>query len=159
MEFGISEFQGVEECLPLSFWLYVLVWSCQQFHLSCFCVQECVHELCARVVTWKNACKNSPVADIATFDEITFRPSTYSLDISMGFFSLCKSFAFTKPFGKALLLIFLETVEAYREIIYVKRWFGLIFEVSIYSVQPFVRESLMVDCVYLCCSGSDKAEE
>lgn len=58
-----------------------------------------------------------------------------------------------------MLLTLLEIVEAYCEVIYVKRQFGLIFEVPIYSVQPVARESLIVKCIYLNCSCSDKAKE
>lgn len=77
----------------------------------------------------------------------------------MEFFSLCRSSAFAKPFDKALLLTLLEIVEAYCEVIYAERQFGLIFEVPIYSVQPVAREGLIMKCIYLNCSCSDKAKE
>lgn len=67
--------------------------------------------------------------------------------------------AFAKLFGKALLQTLLKRVEDYHGVIYVKRCFGLIFEVQIYSVQPVARESQTVVCVYLNCSDSDKARE
>lgn len=74
-------------------------------------------------------------------------------------FSLCRPFAFAKPFGKALLHTLLKRVEAYHEVIYVKRSFLLTCEVQIDSVQAVTRESQTVVCVYLNCSGSDKAKE
>lgn len=84
----------------------------------------------------------------------------YSGDISIDFFHYANVLPFEAFFSySALPQILLKRIEAYYEIINVKRLFRIIFEVQICSVRLIARESQTVVLVYLSCCGSDKEME